>query len=61
MEEKNAHTFSKVAGCEVCKFTMSITPPWVFFTFLKVHNWYQIAQSIHKSFYLNGEKKPELI
>ena len=24
----------------------SNTPPWVFFTFLKLHKWYQIAQSI---------------
>ena len=33
-------TFSKVAG-----FTKSNTPPWVFFTFLKLYEWHQIAQS----------------
>ena len=27
-------------------FTKSNTPPWVFFTFFKLHKWYQIAQRI---------------
>ena len=27
-------------------FTKSNTPPWVFFTFLKLYKWYQIAQNI---------------
>ena len=27
-------------------FTKSNTPLWVFFTFLKLHQWYQIAQRI---------------
>ena len=27
-------------------FTKSNTPPWVFFTFLKLYKWYQIAQSV---------------
>ena len=31
---------------KACNFTKSNTLPWVFFTFLKLHNWYQIAQSI---------------
>ena len=26
-------------------FTKSSTPPWVFFTFLKLYKWYQIAQN----------------
>ena len=30
---------------KACKFTKSNTPPWVFFTFLKLYEWYQIAQS----------------
>ena len=31
---------------ESCNFTKIKTPPWVFFTFLKLHKWYHIAQSI---------------
>ena len=31
---------------ETCKFTKSKTPPWVLFTFFKLHKWYQIAQRI---------------
>ena len=31
---------------EVCNFTKSNTPPWLFFTFLKLYKWYQIAQYI---------------
>ena len=27
-----------------CKFTKIKTPPWVFFTFLKLYKWFQIAQ-----------------
>ena len=29
-----------------CNITKTITPPWVFFAFFKLHKWYQIAQSI---------------
>ena len=29
-----------------CNFTKSNTPPWMFFTFLKLYRWYQIAQHI---------------
>ena len=29
---------------EVCNFTKSNTPPWVFFKFLKLYKWYQIEQ-----------------
>ena len=32
------------------KFTKSNTPPWVFFTFLKLYEWYQIAQNITINF-----------
>ena len=35
-------TFSKVS----LLLTKSGIPPWVFFTFFKLHKWYQIAQSI---------------
>ena len=27
-----------------CNFTKTNTPPWVFFTFLKLYKWYEIAQ-----------------
>ena len=30
---------------EACNFTKNNTPPWVFFTFFKLYEWYQIAQS----------------
>ena len=30
---------------EACNFTKSNIPPWVFFTFFKLYEWYQIAQS----------------
>ena len=29
-----------------CNFTKSNTPSWVFFTFLKLNKWYQIAQNV---------------
>ena len=31
-----------------CNFTRSKTPPWVFFTFFKLYEWHQIAQSTTK-------------
>ena len=31
---------------EAFNFTRSNTPSWLFFTFSKLYNWYQIAQSI---------------
>ena len=31
---------------EACNFTKSNTPLWTFFTFFKLHKWYQIAQRI---------------
>ena len=34
-----------------CNFTKSYTP-WVFFTFFKLHKWYQIAQRITYCAYL---------
>ena len=30
---------------EACNFTKSNTPPWVFFAFFELYEWYQIAQS----------------
>ena len=38
---------------EDCNFTKSITSPWVFFTFFKLHKWYKIAQSITFVIYSN--------
>ena len=33
--------------CDVtCNFIKSNTPPWMFFTFLKLYKWYQITQNI---------------
>ena len=31
---------------KACNFTKSNTPPWVFFKFLKLHKWLQIAQNV---------------
>ena len=31
---------------QACISTKSNNPPWVFFTFFKLHKWYQIAQGI---------------
>ena len=31
---------------KACNFTKSNTPQWVFFTFFKLHKWYQIVQSV---------------
>ena len=39
--------------------TKSNTPPWVFFTFLKLYKWYQIAQNI--SFSINAKFSEQLI
>ena len=36
-------------GCArllACNFTKSNTPPWVFFTLLKLYKWYQIVQNV---------------
>ena len=41
-----------------CNVTKSNTPAWVFFTFLKLRKWQQIAQSTH--IYLNLSFQPEL-
>ena len=29
-----------------CNFTKSNTPPWMFFTFLKLYEWYQMASQL---------------
>ena len=31
---------------KACNLTKSNTPPWIFLTFLKLYEWYQIAQNI---------------
>ena len=47
---KNTHgvvTFSKVAVFRLqLNFTKSNTSPWAFFAFLRLYEWYQIAQRI---------------
>ena len=41
------HDFNNMEyDAEAYNFTQSITPPWVFFTFFKLHKCYQMAQSI---------------
>ena len=40
-----------------CKFTKSITPPWVFFTFFKLYKFYQIAQSVSNGLILTKNYK----
>ena len=34
-------------------YTKSNTPPWVFFMFFKLYEWYQIAQSTTNDSYLH--------
>ena len=45
---KNIHggvlLFAKLQAL-ACNFTISKTPPWVFFTFFTLYKWYQIMQS----------------
>ena len=40
---KNTHGIVLLLACN---FTKSNTPSWVFFTFFKLYEWYQIAQGI---------------
>ena len=40
---KNTHGGVLISACN---FTKINTPPWLFFTFLKLYKWYQIAQRI---------------
>ena len=44
---KNTHggvlTLVKLQA-KACNFTKVNTPPWLFFTFFKLYEWYQIAQ-----------------
>ena len=40
------HPWRSVTFSKACNFTKSNSPLWVFFTFLKLFKWYQIAQSI---------------
>ena len=43
---KNMKNIHREVLLSACNFTKSNTPPWVFFTFLKLYKWYQIAQRI---------------
>ena len=36
----------EVTSTSACNFTKSNTPPWVFFTFIKMYKCYQIVQNI---------------
>ena len=36
----------KLQQTETGNFTKSGTPPWVFFTILKLYKWYQIVKSV---------------
>ena len=38
---------------EACDFNKSNAPPWVFFTFLKLYTWYQIAQRVTNVFLMS--------
>ena len=40
------HNFKKLLVKLQTYFTKSNTPPWVFFTFLKLYKWYHIAQRV---------------
>ena len=43
---KNTHEGMSLFVKSQAYFTKSNTPPWVFFTFVKLYKWYQIAQRI---------------
>ena len=43
---KNIHGVMSLLVKLQAYFTKSNTPPWVFFTFIKLYKWYQIAQRI---------------
>ena len=40
------HPWRSVTFSKACNIAKSNTPPWLFFTFLKLYKWYKIAQSI---------------
>ena len=44
---------------KACNFTKSNTPPWMFFTFFRLHKWYQIVPSI--SYFNYRVERPLLI
>ena len=44
-----------------CNFTKTNTPPWMFFTFLKLRKCYQIAQRIADTFSRTYNKKMQRI
>ena len=41
-------------SCRLQPPTKSNTPPWLFFTFLKLYKWYQIAQSVAYDAYIHS-------
>ena len=41
----------RVKAWKLLYLTKSNTPPWVFFTFLKLYSWYQIVQTITNIYY----------
>ena len=45
-KKREKHSWRSLTFSKVRDFTKSNTPAWVFFTFLKLYKWYQIAQRI---------------
>ena len=43
-KKREKHPRRSITHEGACNFTRINTPPWVFFTFLKLYKWYQIAQ-----------------
>ena len=44
---------------EACNFTKINTPPWVFFTFFKLYQCYQMVQRITYSYIASSEELPK--
>ena len=55
---KNTHGGVLLLVRLACKFTESIIPTWVFFTFFKLYKWYQIGQSITNDKLMLANKNP---
>ena len=45
-KKRKKHPWRSINFIEACNFTKINTSPWVFFTFLKLYKWYEIAQRI---------------
>ena len=52
-------TFSKIVKLKACNFTKSNIPPWVFFTFIKLHKWHPIAKRITYNYDVHGNGRGE--